>query len=172
MLGANRWRGDGQPCGAGLRAAIPSDLLLRLLNATTEQYAAVERALGMTAGQGLNVEEVETEPVSDDVARKLFALVNALELATNYRKAPVIRVFYLYCVKSLTREEVARACRCVPSLVTLRLQVIEQKLGRKPAGLRTISNEFERIADSLSDPRARRINRQRALDGSDPEAED
>jgi len=52
------------------------------------------------------------------------------------------------------------------------LQVIEQKLGRKPAGLRTISNEFERIADSLSDPRARRINRQRALDGSDPEAED
>ena len=106
------------------------------------------------------------------MARKLFALVKALESETNYRKAPVIRVFYLYCVEGLTRQRVAKECRCVPSLVTLRLQAIAKKLGRHPKELRTFSSYFERISESLSDSRARFIDRQRALDGSDPEEDE
>jgi hypothetical protein len=65
---------------------------------------------------------------------------------------------------------VARDCNCSPALITLRLQAIEKKLGRKAAELRQISGHFEQIADSLSDPRARRIHRQSAMD--EPEEED
>lgn len=35
-----------------MRAAIPTELLLRLMNATPEQYAAVERVLGVGAAHG------------------------------------------------------------------------------------------------------------------------
>ena len=87
----------------------------------------------------------------------MFALVRALELATKFRKAPVTRVFVLYCLDGKTRKVVARDCNCSPALITLRLKAIESKLGRKPAELRQYSDHFERIADSLSDPRARRI---------------
>jgi hypothetical protein len=110
-----------------------------------------------------------TEPVSEDEARRLFALLRALELESNFRKAPVTRVFMLYCLDGKSRDAVARDCNCSPSLITLRLQAIERKLGRKPAELRQFSDHFERIADSLSDSRARRIDRRRAIDGSEPD---
>lgn len=112
------------------------------------------------------------EAATDDEARRLFALLKALESESNYRKAPVTRVFQLYCLESQSRNDVARACRCVPSLVTLRLKAIEKKLGRKPAELRTLSAQFERIAESLTDEKARRIDRTKAADGDDPEDED
>lgn len=110
-------------------------------------------------------------PVSDNEARRLFALLKALESESNYRKAPVTRVFQLYCLEARSRDEVAKACRCVPSLITLRLQAIEKKLGRKPAELRGISSHFDGIADALTDSRARHIDRARAIEGSDPDDE-
>jgi hypothetical protein len=108
-------------------------------------------------------------PASDNEAARVFALLDALESETNYRKAPVTRVFQLYCLKAMTRNQVARACRCAPSLVTLRLQCIEVRLGRKPAELRVLSSHIEQIADSLRDDRARRIRCEDVLDdaGSD-----
>jgi len=109
---------------------------------------------------------------SDDEARRLFALLKALESESNYRKAPVTRVFQLYCLEVQSRNEVAKACRCVPSLITLRLKAIEKKLGRKPLELRAISSQFERITDSLTDSRARHIDRERAIDGGDPHSAD
>lgn len=126
------------------------------MNAPPEQYAAVEMILGASA---------EAVVASDDDARRLFALLKALESEGNYRKAPVTRVFQLYCLEGLKRDEVARKCNCVPSLVTLRLKAIEAKLGRKASALRQLSGHFERIADSLSDDRARRIHRAGAMDG-------
>ena len=111
------------------------------------------------------------EPVTDDEARRLFALLRALELESNFRKAPVTRVFMLYCLDGKSRDAVARNCNCSPALITLRLKAIESKLGRKPIELRQFSDQFERIADSLTDTRARRIDRRRAIDGDDPEDE-
>jgi hypothetical protein len=113
-----------------------------------------------------------SEPASENEARRLFALMEALESESNYRKAPVTRVFQLYCKDGLSREEVARQCGCVPSLITLRLQAIERKLGRKPAELRQFSSQFERISDSLSDDRAAHIHRKSALDDSGSDSED
>jgi hypothetical protein len=141
-----------------VREAIPTELLLRLMNATPEQYAAVAKILG-----------VSEEVASDEDARRLFALLKALESEGNYRKAPVTRVFQLYCLEGLTRDEVAKLCRCVPSLVTLRLKAIERKLGRKASELRQLSGHFERIAESLTDERARHIHRESAMDQPDEE---
>src|SRR5580658_4587504 len=139
-----------------MREALSTDLLLRLIHATPEQYAAVERLLGMAGGEN---GKTESEPASDDVARQVFALVKALESKTNFRKAPVTKVFQLYCLESLSCREVAKAYRCSPGLVSSRLKVIEEKLGRKPEQVRAFSAEFERIADSLRDSRARQISR-------------
>ena len=108
------------------------------------------------------------EPISDNEARRLFALVTALELETNFRKAPVILVFALYCRDGKTRKVVARECKCSPALISLRLQMIENKLGRKASELRQIAGHFDQIADSLTDSRARRIDRRRAME-SDPD---
>ena len=147
-----------------MRATLPTELMVRLMNASPEQFAAVENILGLNAERGAGSSEFETEPATDDEARRLFALLKALESDGNYRKAPVTRVFQLYCLEGLTRDEVAKKCQCVPSLVTLRLQAIESKLGRKASELRQLSGHFEQIADSLKDDRARRIRRESAMD--------
>lgn len=104
------------------------------------------------------------EPASDDEARRLFALLKELDEQTNVRKAPVIQVFRLYCLEGLSRAAVAKRCGCVESLVTLRLKAIHKKLGRKPAELRQLSPQFERMEDSLSDSRAKHIHRKSAID--------
>jgi hypothetical protein len=79
-------------------------------------------------------------------------------------KAPAVQVFRLYCMQALSRAQVAKQCKCAPSLVTLRLKAIEQKLGRKVAELRQLSGHFEKIDDSLRDDRARKVRRRSAID--------
>jgi hypothetical protein len=56
------------------------------------------------------------------------------------REPPIVQVFRFYCVEGLPR------CGCVESLITLRLQQIEQKLGRPPAELRALSSQFHGAA--------------------------
>ena len=107
----------------------------------------------------------------DEVARQLFALVEELEGEGKWRKAPVTKVFHLYCVKGLSRAEVAKGCGCVPALVTLRLKLIEGKLGRKPIELRQLSPQFEEIEESLSDSRAQNIYRKGAIYGDSQDDE-
>src|SRR5262245_2374411 len=109
-----------------MRAAISTDLLLRLMDATAEQYAAVERVLAVNAeGKMQNDEstphptlspieaESETaEAVSADVARSAFALLQKLDLDAPLKAPSVLTVFRLYCVEGLPAERVARKCRC------------------------------------------------------------
>ena len=137
------------------------DILNRLDRGQDQLLAAIPRRGNQAA-----------EPVSDDEARRLFALLTALGTETNYCKAPVIRVFTLYCRDGKSRKAVARACHCSPALISLRLQAIERKLGRKAAELRQISDQFERMGDALSDSRARRIHRQSAMGEPEEDEED
>jgi len=117
------------------------------------------------------------EPVgqaADEVARRVLAMVEALEATGKWRKAPVTKVFQLYCAKGLSRAEVAKRSGCSPALVTLRLKLIEKKLARKPIELRQLSPQFEQIEDSLSDPRAKTTYRKGAIygDSADDEQEE
>jgi hypothetical protein len=111
----------------------------------------------------------EPVPVPESVARQVFALVHELETDGRRLKAPIMRVFRLYCMDGLTAVNVARRCGCSKSLVLLRLKQLRTKLGRDPAELRQFSSHFEQIEASLSDPRAKRIYRKGALNGDAPD---
>src|SRR6185369_12977774 len=109
-----------------MRQAIPTDLLLRLMNATPEQYAAVEKILGSTeegAGSG------EGEEMNADVARSAFALLQKLELDAPLKAPSVLTVFRLYCVDGFSTDRVARKCRCGKATVIRRLRFIEARTG-------------------------------------------
>ncbi len=113
-------------------------------------------------------------PAPEEVARQVFAMVKALDTERVVRKAPVLTVFRLYFAEGLSRAEVAKRCGCVASLITDRLKQIERRLGKTRDQLRVISPQFEKIEDSLSDSRARRIYRKVAAygDSEDGDEED
>jgi hypothetical protein len=136
------------------------DLLTGLIRGQ-EKLLAAEPRLGYQA--------IEPAPVPESVARQVFALVHELETDGRRLKAPIMRVFRLYCMDGLTAVKVARRCGCSKSLVLLRLKQLRTKLGRDPAELRQFSSHFEQIEASLSDPRAKRIYRKGALDGDAPD---
>ncbi len=108
------------------------------------------------------------DSVGEDVARQTLALARALNSAQRFRKAPLYTVFLLYCAEELSADQIARRCGCARSVVFTRLKLLRQKLGRHPAELRQYSTHFERIEESLSDPRARNIYRKGAVYGDDP----
>ncbi|HLP76875.1 MAG TPA: hypothetical protein VK327_08140 [Candidatus Paceibacterota bacterium] len=154
-----------------MRAAIPSDLLLRLMSATPEQYAAVERILGVTT-ETLKSEMLkgEMEPevcptVSEDVARSAFALLQKLELDAPLKAPSVLTVFRLYCVDGYSAEQVARKCRCGKATVIRRLQFIEARTGVKAEQFRAMSGHLQQIDDDLNASGAREIYR-RGLSGN------
>jgi hypothetical protein len=151
-----------------MRAAIPTDLLLRLLNATPEQYAAVERVLGVK-GETLKAEmlKTETEPVSEDVARSAFALLQKLELDAPLKAPSVLTVFRLYCVDGFSADQVARKCRCAKGTVMSRLRFIETVTKTKPEQFRAMSGHLQQVDDDLNASSAREIYRQRLTQGND-----
>jgi len=112
------------------------------------------------------------EPVPEEVARQVLALIGELHSQKTVRKAPVSEVFRLYCKEGYAAERVAKECRCSKALVVLRLKQLRMKLGRDPAELRQLSSHFESIEDSLTDSRAKHIHRESAIDESRFEEED
>ncbi len=139
-----------------MRANLSSELLMGLLGATPEQMSAIELIL--------NCKPMGADAVAENVARQLFALIKELEMEGGWRKAPILQVFRLYCMENFSRNEVAKRCGCAPSLITLRLQAMEKKLGRKPSELRQFSSHFEAMEDSISDSRAKKIYRNGLVD--------
>lgn len=111
------------------------------------------------------------EPVEESAARNAFALIRALDSEQPVSKASVYTVFRLYCMEGLNAVQVARKCRCARSLVFRQLKVLRQKLGTHPRTLRQYSGQFERIEESLADPRARRVHRKTAMYGEGEEEE-
>jgi hypothetical protein len=109
------------------------------------------------------------EELAEGTARQAFALVKALDSAQPALKASLYTVFRLFCMEGLTVEQVAERCRCARSLIFVRLAALRKKLGADPRSLRQYSDQFERIEDSLTDPRARRVYRKGAAYGEEAE---
>jgi DNA-directed RNA polymerase specialized sigma24 family protein len=80
------------------------------------------------------------EPPNDNEAARVFALLKALESETNYRKAPLVKVFQLFCLEAMTARQVARDCGCSVQLVWRRLREVRDKLGCKPSRLRALAH--------------------------------
>jgi hypothetical protein len=103
----------------------------------------------------------------DDVARKLFALAKALDSDPTFKKALPSSVLRLYCLEEFSPSKIARRLHCGRTLIFRRLRLLRQKLGRTLAELRALSSHFQKIEDSLTDSRARRINRSGAISGQE-----
>lgn len=142
-----------------MRAAIPTDLLLRLMNATPEQYAAVERVLGVTPEDGGSRMEDSEPAVTEDVARSAFALLQKLELDAPLKAPSVLTVFRLYCVDGFSADQVARKCRCAKGTVMSRLRFIETVTKTKPEQFRAMSGHLQQVDDDLHASGAREIYR-------------
>jgi hypothetical protein len=94
----------------------------------------------------------------EEVALQTLALARALNADHPQRKAPFITVFLLRAA-GRTVEQIASDCDCARSIVFTRLKFLRQKLGRDPLDLLQYSPQFERIEESLSDPKARKTYR-------------
>jgi hypothetical protein len=89
------------------------------------------------------------DSAAETVARQTIALAKALDSEHKFRKAPLYRVFILYCSEGLSPDQIAKECHCTRSIVFSRLKLLAQKLGRHPAELRQYSTHLERIRDSF-----------------------
>lgn len=101
-------------------------------------------------------------------ARRLYALVLACDSEQTERKAPLKRVFDLYCRMALSAEEVAVKCRCSKATIINRLNTLHKRTGLPPDELRGYTPMFDEIEKTIKDPRARRIRQQDAIYGDDP----
>lgn len=133
-----------------------------------EMFSGVDRKLDVIHRDFREMREVRA-PMPDDVARQVFALAKELEGDGRWRKAPIFRVFRLYCIECLPAVKVAGKCGCSLSLVFMRLKQLRRKLGRDPAELRQMSSQFEQFEDSIRDSRARGIYRKGAVGNDDPD---
>ena len=156
-----------------MRAAIPTELLWRLMNATPEQYAAIAKILGVSAECGTRSGEVSTphpqslspieaereEVVSEDVARSAFALLVRLDAEGKFKVPAPLTVLRLYCVDGYSAEQVARKCRCGKTTVIRRLRFIEQQTNVRPEDFRAMSGHLQQMDDELRESGAREIYR-------------
>ena len=165
-----------------MRATLPTELLVRLINASPEQFAMVAKILGLSAECGAwnaefstphpqslpPIEVEQEESVSEDVARAAFALLVKLELDTALKAPSVLTVFRLYCVDGLSAERVARKCRCAKGTVMSRLRFIETVTKTKPEDFRAMAGHLQQLDDDLNASGAREIYR-RGLAKSEPD---
>ncbi len=161
-----------------MREVIPTDLLLRLMNASPEQFAAVERVLGIEGKRGVQNADCgmakaarktddgnDEPPLSEDVARSAFALLEKLEMDAPLKAPSALTVFRLYCVQGYSAEQTARRCRCAKGTVMSRLRFIEERTGVKVEQFRAMSGHLQAIDDRYQRSGARRIDRRRLAAG-------
>ena len=142
-----------------MRESLSSELLLGLMRATPVQMAAVERVLGVRREDGGSKMENGEAPVSENVARSAFALLQKLELDAPLKAPSVLTVFRLYCVDGLSAERVARKCRCAKGTVMSRLRFIEAVTKTKPEQFRAMSGHLQQLHEDLNASGAREIYR-------------
>jgi hypothetical protein len=105
------------------------------------------------------------ETAALQIARAAYAIAWRLRDNARTRTAKLFDVFQFYVVQALTVAAVAKRCDCTEETIFVRLKALRQAFGRHPRELRQYSSHFEQIEKSMSDPRARHINRRGAIEG-------
>lgn len=106
------------------------------------------------------------EPTDEDL-RKIYAAVLLCADEQRGRKAPIKKVFDLYCRTGLSAEEVGLKLRCSKGTIITRLATLRSRTGVEPTKLRTYKPFFDSVEKSITEPRARRIRRVDAARGDD-----
>ena len=135
----------------------PQDLLAEL----REQRALLTKLHAQISSLEL---PSRAEPVSDDAAVAVFALMKKLDDASRTRKAPLGRVFRLLVLEGHSQAVVAVKCRCTPSLISLRVAEIERRMQRPLSQLRLLATRLVEINTTVQDSRARKIYQRGLVD--------
>lgn len=78
-----------------------------------------------------------------DIVRVLQMFGGLMGLGTRFKKAPPARVFDLMVFKKKTRAETATACKCVASLITKRVALIEDHFQMPIEKLLALSSDIQ-----------------------------
>lgn len=146
-----------------MRTVISTELLLRLMNATPEQYAAVERILTAVAVTK------PAPPVTMEVATAAFAMMLKLQPKAKHRAPTPLTVFKYYCIEKMSAKAVAKACRCAKGTVMSRLRFIQDETKTKPEQFRAMSGHLQRIADDYKNSKAEKVFMKRVVQESGPD---
>ena len=108
-----------------------------------------------------------SEPIVENQARQLFALIEKLESDRRLKNPSVMDVFRLYCIKGKTMDQIVDACKTSKGTVNNRLEDIRKATGQDPEKLRAFSPYLQNIEVSVSDARAEYIHRKTQVHGSE-----
>ena len=148
-----------EPC---VKESIPPQDLLAELR---EQRALLTK-LHVQIGSMAKDLPARTEPVSDDAAVAVFALMKKLDDGSRTRKAPLGLVFRLLVLEGHSQAVVAEKCRCTRSLISLRVAEIERRMKRPLSELRLLATRLGEISATVQDSRARKIYQRGLVDGT------
>jgi len=113
----------------------------------------------------------EIEPLAEDQARQLFALVEKLESGRRLKNPSVMEVFRLYCIKGETTDQIVSGGRYSKGTIINRLKAIRRATNKDPDELRAFSPYLQRIEETITDSRAAYIHR-KALVHDNKETDD
>lgn len=100
-----------------------------------------------------------SEPIDENQARQLFALIEKLESDRRLKNPSVMEVFRLYCIMGKTTDQIVDACKTSKGTVINRLEVIRGATGKNPEDLRAFSPYLQQIEEAITDARAEHIHR-------------
>lgn len=146
------------PAGKPVVDAVLEDFEKRISDGTPLERA-IRRVEDKLKAIAKNLTLAKGGAVSEEAAQGALAIVKKLDAGHRLKKATLMKVFHLYCIKGMSSRQIANECGCSRAMVTKRLKFLEEKLGMSPVKLRTHSAQFERMEDELTDSRARRIDR-------------
>jgi hypothetical protein len=128
-----------------------------------------EKLLAATAAEP-RLGNQTVEPVSDNEAVRVFALMKALDDGQRNRKAPLGRVFRLLVLEGLSQIATAKQCGCSPGLVSSRVAEIQRRMNRPVTELRALASRLGEMGLAADDSRARKIYQRGLTDDTEEES--
>jgi hypothetical protein len=106
----------------------------------------------------------EKELITKDQVASLFQLAQKLDDNPRIKAPNHLTVLQLYCMKSMSLDEIAVECKCAKGTVSNRKDSLEAKLGCcSLMEFRPYSDHLESVAASLTDHRAKRYDGRAAI---------
>ncbi|MCL4181040.1 MAG: hypothetical protein KJ072_25255 [Verrucomicrobia bacterium] len=109
------------------------------------------------------IQAEDEEDMKMKEAERVLAMVQKLDGAGG--KPPTVMTFLrLYCIECKSLEQIRILCKCGKGTVLARRDKLQELIGKDPRRLRNIASNIEGMNEQLTDSRAKRIDRERAMD--------
>jgi hypothetical protein len=121
------------------------------------------RLMGKIPGELFARFSPQPKEAEQDVARRAFALIQALDSEIGMKPPTLLSVFRLYCIEELSADHIARIQHCSKATIISRLNQIRARTGVDPQDLRRISGHLRKVEEAFEDSRASHIHRERLI---------